>query len=100
MNYQEDTSYPDLLLSHGAVDNFVVTLPPVVRNLAGAFSNGVWQAQCGTYTNWLYTLERSTDLISWSDASASTNGNGNVVILSDTNAPVGKAFYRVRAGQP
>lgn len=89
----------DTILAHGTVDNFVVTLPPVVRNFTGALSNGVWQAQCGTYTDWLYTLERSTNLISWSDVSTSVNGTGDILILSDTNAPVDRAFYRVRAGQ-
>ena len=77
-----------------------MTLPPVVRNLAGALSNGVWQAQFGTYTGWTYTLERSTDLISWSAVSASASGTGNILTLSDTNPPAARAFYRVQANQP
>lgn len=99
-SYSEGSDTNDFILAHGTVDNFVVTLPPVVRNLTGAFSNSLWQVQFGTYTNWLYTLERSTNLVSWSAASASANGNGDVMTLSDINAPAGQAFYRVRAEQP
>jgi hypothetical protein len=43
------------------------------------------------------TFTRSTDLISWTDTSASVNGTGEVMILSDTKAPPNQAFYRVRA---
>lgn len=96
-SYEDDY---DPLLAHGAVDNFVVTLPPPVRNLTGVFSNGLWQVQFGTYTNWSYTLERSTNLVSWSDASAATGGSGSALTLSDTGAPPDRAFYRVRAVQP
>jgi hypothetical protein len=88
------------ILAHGTVDNFVVTLPPTVRNFAGAVTNGVWQVQFGTYTGWSYTLQRSTDLISWSDASASDSGTGSVLTFSDTNALSGQAFYRIRATRP
>ena len=98
-SFKEDPGYPDMLLAHGTVDNFAVTLPPVVGNLTGAFSNGVWQARFGTYANYLYTLERSTNLASWSDVPGSVTGTGGVLILWDTNAPAGKAFYRVRATQ-
>jgi hypothetical protein len=98
INSYQDASDP--LLAHGTAGNFVVTLPPVVRNLAGALSNGVWQAQFGTYTGWTYTLERSTNLVSWSDVSASASGNGGVVTLTDTNPPADRAFYRVQANQP
>jgi hypothetical protein len=96
----QDPEFFGSILAHGTVDNFVVTLPPTVRNLAGAFTNGLWQVQFGTYTGWNYTLQRSADLISWSDASASISGGGGTLAISDTNAPSSQAFYRVRAEQP
>jgi hypothetical protein len=99
-SYQEDTTFPDNLLAHGTVGNFSVMLPPVVRNLAGAFSNGVWQAQFGTYTNWNYTLDRSTNLMAWRNITAAVSGTGDIMALSDTSPPSGKAFYRVRALAP
>jgi hypothetical protein len=54
----------------------------------------------GTYTNWTYMLQRSTDLMTWSNVPPCVSGNGGVFILSDTNAPVTHAFYRVSATQP
>ena len=80
--------------------NLAVTLPPPAQNLAGGFSNGVWRVQFTDHTNWLYTLERSTDFVSWAGASVTTCGNGTSLILQDTNAPTDKAFYRVRAERP
>lgn len=96
----QDPTYFGSILAHGTVDNIVVTLPPTVRNFAGTFTNGVWQVQFGTYTGWNYTLERSTNLISWTDASPPTPGTGNMITFSDTNALSGQAFYRMRAEQP
>src|SRR5579859_609321 len=51
------------LLAHGTVDNFVATLPPPpVQNLTGSFTNGAWQTQFFSRSNWLYGLQRSPDL--------------------------------------
>jgi hypothetical protein len=89
------------LLAHGTVDNFVVTVPPPpIQNLTGVFSNNVWQAQFISQSNWLYTLENTTDFISWNDNSTSTSGNGTNLFLPDTNAISDKSFYRVRADRP
>jgi hypothetical protein len=89
------------LLAHGTVDNFIVTLPPPpVQNLSGAFSNGVWQAQFISQTNWLYTLERTADFVSWNDVSPANSGNGTNLFLPDANAISGNAFYRVRGERP
>lgn len=96
----QDPSFAGSILAHGTVDNFVVTLPPPVRNLAGTLSNNVWQVQFNTYSNWVYTLQRSTDLSSWNDASMSIAGSGDTMSLSDTNALANHAFYRVRSQQP
>ena len=96
----QDPSFAGSILAHGTVDNFVVTLPPSVRNLAGGFTNGVWQTQFNTYSSAHYTLQRSTNMISWSDATDSVAGTGGIVTLSDTNAVADKAFYRVRVDQP
>lgn len=102
INYSGAGQFPPVgsILAHGTVDNIAVTLPPTVRSFSGAFTNGLWQVQFGTYTGWNYTLQRSTDLISWSDASATTPGTGNLMTVSDTNAVGGQAFYRISAQQP
>jgi hypothetical protein len=90
----------DSLLAHGTVANFVVTVPPPpVQNLIGSFSNAAWRVQFLSRSNWLYTLQRTTNLISWNDVSI-TGGNGTNLFLSDVNAPVDKSFYRIRANRP
>jgi hypothetical protein len=89
------------LLAHGTLDNFVVTVPPPpVQNLTGAFSNKIWQAQFISQSNWLYTLESTTDFVSWDGVSTATSGNGTNLFLPDTNSIAGKSFYRVRADRP
>jgi hypothetical protein len=89
------------LLAHGTIDNFVVTIPPPpVQNFYGCFTNGIWQAQFISQSNWLYTLQRSTNLVSWDDLLDSTNGNGTNLFLPDANPPPDKAFYRIRADRP
>ena len=98
-SYQDD-GFGDTILAHGTVGNLVVTLPPLARHLGGEFTNGVWQTQFNTYDNAHYAVQRSTDLLSWSDTTDLVPGTVGVVTLSDTNAVTDKAFYRVRAVQP
>ena len=43
-----------------------------------------------------YTLDLVADPVAWSLA-ASTNGTGDVLTLSDTNAPAAKRYYRIAA---
>ena len=94
-------AYGDSLLAHGAVDNIIVTLPPPpVQGLTGAVSHGLWQVQFNERTNWLYTLQRTADLQTWTEVSPATPGVSGALSLSDTNAPTDKAFYRVRASRP
>jgi hypothetical protein len=47
-----------------------------------------------------YALQRSTNLVDWSDVTDSIQGTGGAMTLSDTNAATDKAYYRVRASQP
>lgn len=95
-----DDGLGDSIYAQGAVGNVVITLPPVARGLAAAVSNGVGQVQFRTYENWNYTLQRSTNLVSWSDASGTVAGNGEILTLGDTNLPSDKAFYRIQATGP
>jgi len=99
-------SYSDIgadgsLLAHGTVDNIVITLPPPpVQNLTAGFMNSVWTEQFLSRSNWLYTLEGTTNFISWNSVSISTNGNGAGLALAATNAPPARGFFRVRADRP
>jgi hypothetical protein len=96
----QDPAFAGSLLAQGTVDNFVVTLPPLAHNLTGSFTNGMWQSRVTTYSDTHYTLQRSTNFMSWSDVTAPVAGNGDVLLFSDTNALTDKAFYRVRADKP
>lgn len=96
-----DDGYGDDILAHGVVDDFTVTLPPPpVQNLAVALSGGVPQIQFTGRTNWLYTLQRTTDFQAWTNVSPATSGVAGTLILSDTNTLSRQAFYRVRAERP
>ena len=93
--------FGDDILAHGVVDNFVVSLPPpAVQNLAGSIQGGQWQAQFLSRTNWSYSLQRSADLLSWTDATNGVAGNGTNTVIADPATPPDKAFYRIRADRP
>ena len=99
-SYQDDGE-GDSIYAQGVVDNFVVTLPPPpVQNLTGAFSNGVWQAQFCSQSNWLYILQRTADFQSWTNVGPAAPGNATTLFLQDANPPADKAFYRVSASRP
>jgi hypothetical protein len=88
----------DSILAHGTVANLVVTtqMHPA-QILDGAFSNGAWQVTIANHANWLFTLQRTTDFVTWSDVTAPTPGNGAIMTLPDANPPPASAFYRVKA---
>ena len=52
------------------------SITALVKNLTGGFQNGQWQAQFLSCSNWLYSLERSTDLHNWTTVTAGISGNG------------------------
>jgi hypothetical protein len=96
----QDDGGGDSILAHGTVDNFVVSLPPPpVQNITGNFSGGQWQAQFNSRSNWLYTLQRTINFQTWTDA-ASATATGTNLLLTDANPPVDQEFYRVRADRP
>lgn len=96
-----DVRSQDSILAHGIVDNVAVVVPPPpVQNLSGGFLGANWQAQFTSRSNWVYVLERTTDLAVWTEASTTISGNGATLTLADTNPPEGIAFYRVRANRP
>ena len=95
------TQFWGSILAHGFVDDLLVTVPdPPVSNFTGVKSNATYHAAFPARTNWFYVLERSTDFVSWSTASSTNAGSGNVLWLQDTNLPSVNAFYRVRSLRP
>ena len=89
--------YAGSLLAHGEVHRLLFASPlPVTSIVAG--TPGV-VGFTGT-TNWLYTLERSTNFQSWTEASLPAAGVAGAMTLTDTNPPDESACYRVRASLP
>jgi hypothetical protein len=100
-SYSSIGAYESSVLAHGIVSNLVVTVPPPpVQNFTGNPAGHLWQGQFTSRTNWLYTLESSTNLTTWTNASSTVSGNDGALLLSDPNPPAGNAFYRVRADRP
>jgi hypothetical protein len=94
----QDPQYAGSVLATGFLANLVIAVPdPPLADITGSFSDGVWQAQFTSRTNWLYTLERTFDFQSWASASSTLAGNGNPMVLADTNKPTTAVFYRVLA---
>jgi hypothetical protein len=85
------------VLAHGTVDNIVVAspLPAAMISLPAAA-----QVALLSDTNWFYTLEATTNFVSWSVAAPTVPGNGGTLTLQDTNPPATAAFYRVSAALP
>jgi hypothetical protein len=92
----------DSVLAHGTVDNVAITaqLLPITQFAGGLSTNGLWETQFFTHSNWLYTLDRSTDLHSWVPVSTTNAGTEDFMVLQDANPPASRAFYRVRVLQP
>jgi hypothetical protein len=72
----------------------------LIKSLTGGFQGGQWQAHFLCCSNWLYSLERSSDLQHWMTVTAGISGNGTNVIIGDATPPADKSFYRIRADQP
>jgi hypothetical protein len=79
------------ILAHGTIDNVGVTVDP--PRVSGVLSNNTWSTRFVSLTNYVYTLETTSDLHAWSPRS-STPGTGAIVSLAHTNSEPYQ-FYRV-----
>jgi hypothetical protein len=88
------------LLAHGAVENvcFAPWLP--VNDLTLLRTPTGCEVRFASHTNWLYTLQRTTDWQSWQGVTPATPGNDAALTLTDTNPPPASACYRVKAAKP
>ena len=88
------------VLAHGSVANISVTVPPApLQSLANFVSNGTTRIQFLGLTNWIYSLEKTSDFRTWAAVPGATSRSAGMITLSDTNAS-SAAFYRVRASRP
>lgn len=91
-------------MNDASADNLSFVLTPVTPpaffiTAHGKVTNG-WQVEFITRTNQLYVLERSGNLQAWTEVTPLTPDFGQPMVLVDTNAPSGQAFYRVVCRQP
>lgn len=105
-SYNDAGQFPGFegsILAHGTLDNIAITVPPPpVQALVSTNFDGRIGVEFVSRTNWIYTLERSTNLNVWTDVSTETAGTGSGLFLEDLNADSNPshAFYRVRAHRP
>jgi len=91
------TDFAGSIIAHASVDNLLFATPLPVTQVIAATANSI---QFTGTTNWDYVLERSADISSWSAVSLTLPGVAGTMTLTDTNPPLDKAFYRVRADFP
>lgn len=92
-NYADD-GYGDSILAHGSVANLAFASPLPVGVLSTVAAG---QVQFASDTNWLYTLEQTTNFQTWSVAAPSAPGTVTNLVLQATNLPASQSFYRVSA---
>ena len=97
-SYSDMDAYGSSILAQGTVKNFLITAPPPpVTYLSGQWTSNIWQTQFWSRTNWNYTLEKSSDLQTWSPLPPTLAGPGGFMTLQDTNNSSQSAYYRVGA---
>jgi hypothetical protein len=96
----QDPQYGGSLLAHGVVDNILISVPPPpVSALAARQINSKWQVDFVSRSNWIYQVERSTNLLGWAPLAGPVVGGGPRSV-PDTNSASVRAFYRVNAFRP
>ncbi len=86
------------LLATGRVDNLQVTLPKLVSpHITGRITAAGYEASFQAQANVFYALERSTNLVAWSEAASATATQTGPLTLTDTQKPGVPAWYRLRA---
>lgn len=93
----QDPQWAGGILAHGSIDNVVVTVPPVVAQVSGAFENGAWKCRFQGRTGYNYRLERRTDVVDWTTVDGPVMGVAAEMSLTDAAPPAGQGLYRVQA---
>ena len=93
----QDPAFAGSITAQGTVDNFLFISPTPVGEVTGGFNGAVWQMQFLSHTSWMYRLERTQDLQTWTEVTTPVPGTGAPLMLADDSPPAGKAFYHVRA---
>jgi hypothetical protein len=88
----QDPAYAGSILAHGTVDNVTVEFPD---RLQGSLTAAGWEMRFWTMPKRLYSVERTTDGVTWETVSAPIPGTGAPILWLDSTPPAERAFYRV-----
>jgi hypothetical protein len=95
------TEYWGSVLAHGTIDNVTLVVPPpALEEIGLSLTNSLARITFSSWTNWVYTLQRSSDARTWIDTGRTVAGTGAVMMLADTNGLSDRAFYKVRLERP
>lgn len=101
INSYSDAGADGSILARGVVDNLVITVPgPPIGPLQDQLNHGTYEVNFQSRSNWVYTLETTTDFRSWTPASSPVRSLASFMSLSNNNSPTNQAFFRVKAVQP
>ncbi|MDX1953496.1 MAG: hypothetical protein SFY81_15080 [Verrucomicrobiota bacterium] len=92
----QDPRFAGSILAQGSIDDIEINLPePALKDIQVEFQNGKWRVFFLSKTEYVYHLERSSNLLEWSEISRK-NGSGSILSIEDAEGG-NAAFYRVRA---
>ena len=96
----QDPRFGGSILASGTVDNLFVQLPPPpVDTLVGRHLGNTYEVSFNARPGWLYSLERSTNLLQWISAASHTPAAPGTLTLADPAPPAHPTFYRVAASR-
>ena len=97
-SYSDTGAYGGRVFAHGSVRNVKLTVPPV--KIKGQLQPTGWTVTFDSLVDWNYALERSSDLMTWTNVPATIYRTGAACTLQDSDAATGARYYRVRAQGP
>jgi hypothetical protein len=97
----QDPAFGGSILARGRIDSMRVFLPePPIHQLELSRNGTDWEARFVAKPGWSYDLERTVDFVTWDRVTTQTSDFQGSITLLDSEAPSGRAFYRVRAEKP
>jgi hypothetical protein len=95
------TTYGPATTNYALADELSLVLntatAPPVGIVRGGFAGACWTVQFESRAGWNYSLERSTELVSWELLTPGQPGADGPLLLIDLAPPAKSAFYRVKA---
>src|SRR5258708_4007473 len=83
------------ILAHVVLDNVALVVPPPpLGKISLRQTNAAWLVEFNSLTNWVYTLEGSTNFSAWLPAGPATTGHGPTLRFPDSPAAPPTRFYR------